>query len=153
MSSDFESTRSAGKGNCSPSNLGFLSLLPVAVSLHVWPRGPSPDLWRVCEPQDSLVNLNISGRGFIFQEQDQILKVSPLRVKTPGLLQLPHFIRGPVAQGWASLMAQMVKNPPELGDTWVAKIPMATHSIILSWRIPMDRGVWWAAKSQTRLSN
>ena len=21
---------------------------------------------------------------------------------------------------------------------------MATHSSILSWRIPMDRGVWWA---------
>ena len=33
---------------------------------------------------------------------------------------------------------------------------MATHSSILSWRIPMDRGAWWAtvhgvAKSQTRL--
>ena len=33
----------------------------------------------------------------------------------------------------------------------------ATHSSILAWRIPMDRGAWWAtvhsvAKSQTRLS-
>ena len=33
---------------------------------------------------------------------------------------------------------------------------MATHFSILSWRLPMDRGVWWAtacrvAKSQTRL--
>ena len=33
---------------------------------------------------------------------------------------------------------------------------MATHSSILAWRIPMDRGAWWAtvhsvAKSQTRL--
>ena len=32
---------------------------------------------------------------------------------------------------------------------------MATHSSILAWRIPMDRGAWWAtvygvAKSQTR---
>ena len=31
---------------------------------------------------------------------------------------------------------------------------MATHSIVLAWRIPMDRGAWWAtvheiAKSQT----
>ena len=31
---------------------------------------------------------------------------------------------------------------------------MATHSSILAWRIPMDRGAWWAtvygvAKSQT----
>ena len=35
---------------------------------------------------------------------------------------------------------------------------MATHSSILAWRIPMDRGAWQAtvhgvAKSQTRLSN
>ena len=33
----------------------------------------------------------------------------------------------------------------------------ATHSGILSWKIPIDRGPWWAtvhgvAKSQTRLS-
>ena len=35
---------------------------------------------------------------------------------------------------------------------------MATHSSILAWRIPMDRGACWAivhgvAKSQTQLSN
>ena len=34
----------------------------------------------------------------------------------------------------------------------------ATHSRILAWRIPMDRGAWWAivhgvTKSQTRLSD
>ena len=34
---------------------------------------------------------------------------------------------------------------------------MATHSSILAWRIPMDRGAWWATvhkvtKSHTRLS-
>ena len=34
---------------------------------------------------------------------------------------------------------------------------MATHSSILAWKIPMDRGTWWAtvygvSKSQTRLS-
>ena len=33
---------------------------------------------------------------------------------------------------------------------------MATHSSIVAWRIPMDRGVWWAtvhgvAKHRTRL--
>ena len=33
---------------------------------------------------------------------------------------------------------------------------MATHSSILAWRIPMNRGAWWAtvhrvAKSQTQL--
>ena len=35
---------------------------------------------------------------------------------------------------------------------------MATYSSILAWRIPMDRGAWWAivhgvAKSQTHLSD
>ena len=35
---------------------------------------------------------------------------------------------------------------------------MATHSSIPDWRIPMDRGAWWAAvhgvtKSRTRRSN
>ena len=39
----------------------------------------------------------------------------------------------------ASLVAQMVKNPPAMQATWVQKIPleegMATHSSILAWRI------------------
>ena len=51
---------------------------------------------------------------------------------------------------WASLMAQMVKNLPAVWETWsdpwVGKIPleegMATHSSILAWRIPKDRGAW-----------
>ena len=34
-------------------------------------------------------------------------------------------------------------------DPWVGKIPleegMATHSSILAWRIPMDRGAWQIA--------
>ena len=35
---------------------------------------------------------------------------------------------------------------------------MATHSNILAWRIPMDRGAWWATvhgvvKNRTLLSN
>ena len=33
-------------------------------------------------------------------------------------------------------------------DPWGQEDPleedMATHSIIFSWRIPMDRGAWWA---------
>ena len=34
---------------------------------------------------------------------------------------------------------------------------MAAHSSVLAWRIPMDRGAWWAtvmgSQSQTRLSD
>ena len=42
----------------------------------------------------------------------------------------------------------MVKNPPAMQETWVLSLGwedplekgMATHSDILDWRIPMDRG-------------
>ena len=53
---------------------------------------------------------------------------------------------------WASLVAQMVKNLPAMWETWVRPLGwedpleegMATHSSILAWRIPMDRGAWRA---------
>ena len=46
---------------------------------------------------------------------------------------------------------------PSLGREDPLEEGMATHSSILAWRIPMERGAWWAtvhgvAKSQTRLS-
>ena len=62
---------------------------------------------------------------------------------------------------WASMVAQTVKNLPVVWKTRVQSLGwenpleegMATHSSILAWRIPMDRGAWWAtlhgvAKSQ-----
>ena len=53
---------------------------------------------------------------------------------------------------WASLVAQLVKNPPAMQETLVRFLGwedpleegMATHSGILAWRIPMDRGAWQA---------
>ena len=49
----------------------------------------------------------------------------------------------------ASLVAQMVKYLPAMQETWVQSLGledllkgMATHSSILAWRIPIDRGVW-----------
>ena len=57
-------------------------------------------------------------------------------------------------------MAQMVKNPPAMGENWVQSLEegMATHSSILAWRIPMDREAWRATvhevlESLTRLSD
>ena len=63
---------------------------------------------------------------------------------------------------WASLVAQLVKNPPAMWETCVRslgwEVPlekgMATHSSVLAWRIPIDRGAWWTTvhgvtKSQT----
>ena len=53
---------------------------------------------------------------------------------------------------WASLVAQMVKDPHAMWDTWVRSLGwedpleegMATHSSILAWRIPKDREPWQA---------
>ena len=50
----------------------------------------------------------------------------------------------PLQYSWASLVAQLVKNPPTMRETWVQSLgwedPMekgkATHSSILAWRIP-----------------
>ena len=61
-------------------------------------------------------------------------------------------IGNPLPYSWASLMAQRVKNPPGVRETWVRSLGwedpleegMATHSSILAWRIPMDRGAWRA---------
>ena len=54
-----------------------------------------------------------------------------------------------IASG-TSLVAQMVKNPSAMQETWVLFLGwedpleegMAIHSNILAWRIPMDRGAW-----------
>ena len=48
----------------------------------------------------------------------------------------------PFQYSWTFLVTQMVKNPPSMWETWVGKSPrrgMATHSSILTWRIPMDK--------------
>ena len=60
----------------------------------------------------------------------------------------------------------MVKDPPAIQETWVQSLGwedpleegMATHFSILAWRIPMDRGAWWATvhgvtNSWTQLSD
>ena len=71
----------------------------------------------------------------------------------------------PLQYSWASLVAQSIKNPPARQETWVRSVGwedplekrMATHSRILAWRIPTDRGIWWAtvhgvAKTATKHS-
>ena len=54
----------------------------------------------------------------------------------------------------ASLVAQLVKNPPAMQETWVRSLGredplekgMATHSSLLAWRIP------WTVARQVPLS-
>ena len=57
---------------------------------------------------------------------------------------------------WASLVAQTVKNPPAMQDTWVLSLGwedlleegMATHSSILAWRLPTEPGRLQSTGSQ-----
>ena len=88
-------------------------------------------------------------------------------MRTPGSGSSPEEGIGyPLQCSWVSLVAQMVKNLPTMWETWVQSLGwedpleegMASHSSILAWRIPMDRGASRAtahrvAKSQTRLSD
>ena len=59
----------------------------------------------------------------------------------------------------------MIKNLPAMWETWAQSLGwedplekgVATPSSILAWRIPMDRGAWWAtvhgdAENWTQLS-
>ena len=54
----------------------------------------------------------------------------------------------PLQYSWASLVAQLVKNPPAMWETWVRSLSwedplqegMATHSGILDLENPMDGG-------------
>ena len=53
---------------------------------------------------------------------------------------------------WISLVAQLVKNLPAMREIWVRSLGwehpleegIATHSSILAWKTPMDRGAWGA---------
>ena len=60
----------------------------------------------------------------------------------PGLGRFPgEGIGYPLQYSWASLVAQMVKNPPAMRETWIQSLGwedpleegMATHSSILDW--------------------
>ena len=66
----------------------------------------------------------------------------------------------------ASLVAQLVNNPPAMLETWVQSLGwedpleegMASHSGIRAWSVSRDRGAWWAtvhgvAKSWRQLSD
>ena len=90
------------------------------------------------EPLDCVT----SGGGSLSESQ-----LRELTIQTEGGYQCVEADRG-------SSGGSGVKNPPaDAGghgsDPWVGESPleekMATHSSILAWRIPMDRGAWRAA--------
>ena len=63
----------------------------------------------------------------------------------------------PLQYSWASLVAQLAKNPPAMWETWVQSLvwedPLekgkATHSSILAWRIPWTIQPWGRKESDT----
>ena len=84
-------------------------------------------------------------------------KESTCNAGDPGLIpglgrSLGEGIGYPLQCSWVSMVAQTVKNPPVMQETWVQSLGwedpleegLATHSSILAWRIPMDRGAWQA---------
>ena len=90
------------------------------------------------------------GPGYLTGEEDQPGGASPpAERKRLGPREWPGAWSELV---WASLMAQMVKNLPAMQETGVRSLgwedplekEIATHSSILAWRIPVDRGAWRA---------
>ena len=67
-----------------------------------------------------------------------------------------EWIGYPLQYSWAFLVAQLVKNPPAMQETWVRSLGWedslekgkATHSSILAWKFP-DCIVHEVAMSQT----
>ena len=85
-------------------------------------------------------------RGF---PNSSVGKESPCNAGDPGLIpglgrSAGERIGYPLQYSWASLVAQLVKNPPAMRETWVQSLGWedrlgkgtATHSSILAWRIP-----------------
>ena len=58
-----------------------------------------------------------------------------------GFASRGNLVGGRAIRG-ASLVAQTVKNLPVMQEA--QDMGMASHSSILAWRIPMDRGAWRA---------
>ena len=80
---------------------------------------------------------------------NSVVKESTCNAGDPGLIPGSGRSTGagigyPLQYSWASLLAQLVKNPPAVRETWVRALGWedpwekgkATHSSILAWRIP-----------------
>ena len=95
---------------------------------------------------DWLVDWLRAGGGF---PDNSVGKQSTCNAGDPGLIpgsgrSTAEGIGYTLQYSWVSLVAQMVKNPPAMWETWVQSLgwddPLekrkATHSRILAWRIP-----------------
>ena len=87
--------------------------------------------------------------GFPDKDKDKVGKESACNAGDPGLIpglgrSAGEGIGYPLQYSCASLVAQLVKNPPAMQETWVRSLGWedllekgeATHSSILAWKIP-----------------
>ena len=137
------------EGKESAYNVGDLGLIPDLGRPHGEGHGNALQYSCLGNPhgQRSLVGCSPCGR----KESDTTEQLSTTQ-NTP--LSFPGGISGKESTFQCKRHKRHGFNP------WVRKIPleegMATHSSILVWEIPMDRGAWWAtvhsiAKSWTQL--
>ena len=102
-----------------------------------------------------LGTVSMEGMGFLEASYPQPPQDSPIAF--PYLVDV---IIPPFGISWASLAAQLVKNPPAMRETWIQSLgwedllekEKVTHSSILAWRIPRTT-VHGVAKSRTRQSD
>ena len=109
-----------------------------------------------------MINPKIIGKVYSYMDSDNCIypynqgfpdssvgKESASNAGDPGLIsglgRSPGEGKGyPLQYSWASLVAQLVKNLPEMPETCIQSVGwedplekgMATHSSILAWRIP-----------------
>ena len=106
---------------------------PTIFYAHLWYYGINNKLW--------LIWVGFPGSS--------VGKESACNVGDPGSIpgsgrSTGERIGYPLQYSWASLVAQLVKNPPAMWETWVGSLgwedPLekgkATHPSILAWRIP-----------------
>ena len=108
----------------------------------------------------SLVRLLSSLPGIMGFPHSSVGKESACNAGDPGLIpglgrSAGEGIGYPLQDTWASLVAQLVKNPPAVWETWDQSLcwedPLkknTTHSSILAWRIPWT--VYFMGSSRVR---
>ena len=100
----------------------------------------------------ALIQLTVKSlRTFLFYQfpDSSVGKKSTCSAGDPGSIPGSERSSGegigyPLQYSWASLVAQLVKNPPAMWETWVQFLgwedllekEKATHSRFLAWRIP-----------------
>ena len=101
---------------------------------------PSPRIvGRAEDPVSRLSGFPVSSAGKEFSYYAGDPSSIPRSGRSPG-----EGISYPLQYSWSSLVAQLVKNPPAMWETWlqpwVGKIPWrrenVTYSSVLAWRIP-----------------